>query len=671
MSNINKERQIRGKGVIIKTIDDFAHWLYIKIIFGFFGRLFSSYSSGERVFARSAVSKVANGGLVRNKAGFGKIKRKVARSFENSTTVRIYKKLLEKLMSCKLKIYGTFFAISGLLIFFEYFVHKYSITGISPHSSYYIIGGVFLIASLPLLMSKMTLADALRRSRMCKGIAVGFFGIDDDRINRYTSSGGDSYPIAVIAAFAFAAASFFVNPLTCVIAVAVLAIICLIMTIPEAGVNITVFCLPFLGLTAHPTRNLTVMVLITSLSFLVKLICSRRVFKFRLMDFMVVLFGSLIFFGGVFTYGGDTSFQTAISYCVLLFGYFLVANLMRTKTWLKRCINAFLTSSVFVSAYGVVQYFFVKVDPSWIDVNIFPNIDGRVTSTFGNPNVLAVYLVLALPLSVALLMNSKKTSKIVWYSLQVVLNLCCCVLTWSRGGWLGVIAAMIMFFFMYSHHTVTVTVLAALPIGLAVPYLGEILPQNFVSRFASISSAIDTSSRFRFGLWNGTIEMIKDNFFGGIGIGTDAFSNVYAAYAVSGTESAIHSHSLYLQIFLSIGIVGIVMFLGIIFLLFKNGFERMLRSKDRFAGSVILAGLSAIFGTLVMGAVDYIWYNMSIFFMFWFVFALVCAYASADREEEEREFVPISSDETQSDIFFEYDSHTFKMKVNKNGREDN
>ena len=72
-----------------------------------------------------------------------------------------------------------------------------------------------------------------------------------------------------------------------------------------------------------------------------------------------------------------------------------------------------------------------------------------------------------------------------------------------------------------------------------------------------------------------------------------------------------------------------------------------------------------------MGAVDYIWYNMSIFFMFWFVFALVCAYASADREEEEREFVPISSDETQSDIFFEYDSHTFKMKVNKNGREDN
>lgn len=654
MKNKESSGRFFGASKIFGMLDRFANRLYNCFLFGFFGRIFTAYSTEERLFRQSAAAVCAKK-IGHNDSHLRKARLNIAATFENSVAVRLYETVVSRIMACKLRIYGVFSFLLGSMIFAEYFILRYSFPGANADTVYNIFGAVLFAASIPLLASKNTLSEALKRSILCKKIIVGFFGIDDNRINKYSKRGGDSYLIAVISAFALAIITLFVNPLTVLLFILALVVFCLIMTIPETGVIITVFAVPFLDFSSHPTLSLCAMVSVTALSYIIKLICARRVFRFHLIDFFVTVFGAMIFFGGVFSHGGENSFRTAVSYCVLLAGYFLVVNLMRTKAWLNRCVNAFLLSATLVSLYGIFQYYFTDLEVKWLDVGMFPDISGRVVSTFDNPNMLSVYLVLALPFAVAHLLDSKNIRSIIWRIIQICLMGYCCVLTWSRGGWVGVIAAVILFFIMYSPHTLTAFIFLALPVCAVGPYAVSKLPSAFVGRFTSIVTASDSSSLFRFKTWKGVISMIRDNFIGGIGVGTDVFSDTYAAYAVSGTEVVKHAHSLYLQIFVSLGIIGILAFAVLIFLFLQNGLEQSRDSSDGTTRSAILAGISAIVGTLIMGTVDYIWYNMRVFFVFWFVFAIVCAYAYADRAEHSNSFVPMDPDETQSDIYMEID----------------
>jgi hypothetical protein len=42
----------------------------------------------------------------------------------------------------------------------------------------------------------------------------------------------------------------------------------------------------------------------------------------------------------------------------------------------------------------------------------------------------------------------------------------------------------------------------------------------------------------------------------------------------------------------------------------------------------VSAAIAGITGALVHGVVDHIWYNYRVFFMFWVVAAVICAYAN-------------------------------------------
>ena len=59
--------------------------------------------------------------------------------------------------------------------------------------------------------------------------------------------------------------------------------------------------------------------------------------------------------------------------------------------------------------------------------------------------------------------------------------------------------------------------------------------------------------------------MLANTFYFGIGIGEGAFAEVYPFYALSGIETAPHSHSLYLQILTELGIFGLSRLLPLYF----------------------------------------------------------------------------------------------------------
>ena len=122
--------------------------------------------------------------------------------------------------------------------------------------------------------------------------------------------------------------------------------------------------------------------------------------------------------------------------------------------------------------------------------------------------------------------------------------------------------------------------------------------------------------------------MLREHPFG-IGLGYENFSARYRPYAVSGTETVIHTHQIFLQIFCELGVIGVLLFLFFLGwllsrLLKKSSQIEKNHEMQRFGGG------GALFGVLIMGMFDNVWYHYGVFCLFWIMAALSSSYARDD-----------------------------------------
>ena len=128
--------------------------------------------------------------------------------------------------------------------------------------------------------------------------------------------------------------------------------------------------------------------------------------------------------------------------------------------------------------------------------------------------------------------------------------------------------------------------------------------------------------------------MLSDYWLTGIGVGEAAFTSIYPLYSYIGIESTVHSHNIFLQIAIELGVVALVIFVFTMFLVVQKGFSTLKSTSDKWIKLFASAAISGLIAALVHGMVDYIWYNYRVFFMFWIVAALVCVSANVCFEEK-------------------------------------
>ena len=97
---------------------------------------------------------------------------------------------------------------------------------------------------------------------------------------------------------------------------------------------------------------------------------------------------------------------------------------------------------------------------------------------------------------------------------------------------------------------------------------------------------------------------------------------------------APHSHNLYLQIIAENGILGILVFLIMIIVLFKDTISAVTGAKKGYAKAVCAALMAGMAGYLVQGAFDNVWYNNRIVMMFFMFLALAESAVLILRREE-------------------------------------
>lgn len=384
------------------------------------------------------------------------------------------------------------------------------------------------------------------------------------------------------------------------------------------GVFLTVALAPVL-----PTMVLVGLSFICAFVFLIHvLIDDKFTFSKSPFNVAVVFFVIALIWGVVNSFAPAASLKQVMVHLSFVLFYFVLINVIRTKKQWFALIKVFIVSAFVVALYGIIQNFFgVSSTESWIDEEMFSDIQLRVYSFFNNPNVLGEFLVLTIPVSLALVWNRVKDTHRVLFLIVLFSMLACMIFTWSRGAWLGMMLAVALFLVMADKRWMSAGILVLFLIPLALYITGN---SAIIERFISIGNTADTSTAYRVSIWQASISMISDFWVGGIGIGSDAYTTIYPSYALPGARFALHSHNLYLQFLVETGIIGIVSLFCVLFGFLKTVFATSVVKKIKQSDiAKILVALGAGFlGFMFQGLTDYVWYNYKILMIFWIVIAL-------------------------------------------------
>lgn len=285
-----------------------------------------------------------------------------------------------------------------------------------------------------------------------------------------------------------------------------------------------------------------------------------------------------------------------------------------------------LAAGVGVSLYGFYQACFPeRYSDVWTDTDLFSSITFRVYSTLANPNVLGEYLLLVIPIACACALSFDGWKKRILCLAAAGIMGVCLILTYSRGCYLGLLFAAAVFLVLLDRRFLFLGIVA---VALCPLYL----PDSVISRFTSIGNMADSSTSYRVKIWLGSLAMLTDFGFSGVGFGSEAYNTVYPAYAMHGV-SAQHAHNLYLQILCDSGVVGLLVFLGLMVSFVRMMLTAIRHERDRQARMLQIGGVSAVAGFLVQSLTDYTFYNYRVMLLFFGMLGLCVLFTRAGRQE--------------------------------------
>jgi O-antigen ligase len=558
--------------------------------------------------------------------------------YDQSILSAVIHRLKWAFLTCQLNvlaIFGlTFGFTSALMLILENFafsIRKISLSGIVAIINPLVTSITFIAVSLFFIFSKKPLIRAINESLFFSFLFFDFFAMRKVPASDYSKHTGLGAGVTALLGIILGGIAIWISPSTVAVALGIIISIIIILHSPEAGVISTMFILPFAS-----TMSLVFLIITTAFSLLLKCCRRKRILKFEGLDLLIIIFALFIFSGGVVSVDIPSSLPKMLVYLCFLSIYFIIKNIIRTEVLIFSCARSLAFSAMVVSFIGILQYLFGEVSQIWQDVEMFAGIPGRAVSTFENPNVLGEYLVLVLPLLFAMFLCAKQFNMRALFFVSFVLSSSCLVLTWSRGAWLGFIFSFIIFVLVKSPAFLAGIILfsPATLLGLSLLYNTDIM-----KRILSIGSTADSSTAYRVDIWAGSLRLIEDKGLYGVGIGTEAFSSVFPQYALAGTESAPHTHSLYLQLIAETGIFSLLSFILLCLAYFSLVLAYIRKSAGTESRTISLGFLCGIAGFLVQGLTDYSWYNYRVYLFFWVMLGFAMAVLNLCKENDRRKYI--------------------------------
>ncbi len=259
-------------------------------------------------------------------------------------------------------------------------------------------------------------------------------------------------------------------------------------------------------------------------------------------------------------------------------GIFIVAVNIINERNLKGLLYIWFASSFLVIIYGLIQYFGLAIGDFYIPKQ------RPIFSTFGNPNFFSSYLVVSFPVFLGFFLQEKRKNTLLIYSL---LSIAALMFTYSRGGILGFLFSIILFL-IFQKERIKILKEKRFIILVVLVFL----------IFIYFTRNIWVKKTERLLIWKDTLVMALKN---PLGVGLGAFHTSFPQYASNELLEKLpptkfivnYAHNEFLEVFAETGIIGLIIFLSIIWVFFKEGIEKIKSNKD-FITTGLLASAGGI-----------------------------------------------------------------------------
>jgi O-antigen ligase len=191
------------------------------------------------------------------------------------------------------------------------------------------------------------------------------------------------------------------------------------------------------------------------------------------------------------------------------------------------------------------------------------------------------------------------------------------LLTFSTGGWLGTVAATLMVVLALGYRRLAVGLGACAALALVV-----VSGLAIAGRLPERLNPLRQTGGFRLDLWLSSLDMVRDHPL--LGVGLDNFVYLYQQFylreGAAAEPSLSHPHNWIFNIWLSLGVLGLVAFAWLLVCFWQNA-RRALQEPSR---TWIVAGaLGAMADMLVHGFIDNSYFLVDLASVFWLSLALV------------------------------------------------
>ncbi len=367
-------------------------------------------------------------------------------------------------------------------------------------------------------------------------------------------------------------------------AAAVLGIAGLIVIVirPEVGLYLVTLSVPFQSLRgSDPTEvqitSTEILVGLTAAAFLIRqLVLQRGSSESGPLVRPIAIFIGAVLLSAFKATNQLQSLKELVKWLELLAVYWMTINLIKDKRQVIALLTMTTVGALAETAIGAAQVLLRIGPPEFLIGGVIL----RAYGTFGQPNPLAGYLNMTLPILIAVgvFSTSRKVQCLCWLASAGIGAIM--VITLSRGAWLGLAAALMVMGLVMSVRVAFWIRFALL--GLSFVILAAvfgIIPFSLTARvlaafgLSGVSLDSVTAENFsavqRIAFWQAGLNMFNANPILGVGIGN--YMEAYPTYAAPGWNEVLgHAHDYYLNVAAEAGMVGLVGYLALVVAAFRH-----------------------------------------------------------------------------------------------------
>jgi O-antigen ligase len=278
--------------------------------------------------------------------------------------------------------------------------------------------------------------------------------------------------------------------------------------------------------------------------------------------------------------------------CVLI--YYWTIHIIRTRTDLKQLIGLVASVALFLSALGFFKLIGANPFPWWE----YGKSHNSLSSVYVNRNHMAGYLEMAIPLLLGYLLNGISRVQRMIIIFAATLLFMAHIFTLSRGGWIGLLIGMTFMILILFAKSIAKNrkLLFWCSTGVLFCFVTIISSTNVVKRVKTLEEGEDNPTLvLRMRVWRGTIDMIRDYPVFGSGPGT--FTDIFTQYQLPGRKARYmmaHNDYLHFTSEVGLGLIGIVLWMGVVF--YRHGLGKLKHPSRLVRGATLgaMAGITAI-----------------------------------------------------------------------------